>query len=126
MSSTPFSTPLPHIYFEAHVTIEPVVGERGELAAKIAAEHGFRMAQLFMKKDRVATEVRSDKDSFMTAVVALDYPLIEQRVKGVVKALQDDGFQVWRYKIESAVIDSRSEDVFDLLTEKQLEPILAA
>jgi len=53
-------------YFEIHVTIEPVEGERLELFKTICFKHGFRVADLIMVKKRKITEERSDRDQFCT------------------------------------------------------------
>lgn len=102
------------LYFESHITIEPVFDERREQASAIAKNNGFRLADLLMKKRTEQTEERSDKDTFMTSHGKF-FEDIEQRMRDVVVELQKEGFKVWRYKIEDVVLDSRYEDVFGLL-----------
>lgn len=102
------------LYYESHVTIEPVFDERREQAKAIAIKHGFRLADLLMKKRSEETEERSSKDTFMTGH-GKHFEDIETRTKNLVIALQEDGYKVWRYKIEDTVLDSRFEDVYGLL-----------
>lgn len=102
------------LYFESHVTIEPVFDERRGFAAQIATKHKFRLADLLMKKRSEQTEERSDKDTFMTRThVSLE--VITEATKALVLELQKEGFKVWRYKIEDTVFDSKFEDNFGLL-----------
>lgn len=106
-----------HLYLEAHVTIEPVFDERREQASQLAKAHGFKLAKLLMKKEREATEERSDKDTFMTGHDQ-DYRTLARRVVGLVTDLHEAGFKVWRYKIENTICDSRNENVFGLTLDK--------
>ena len=103
------------LYLEAHVTIEPVFGERRDQAAAIAKTFKFRLAELLMKKDREATEERSDKDTFMTGH-SKSRKDIEERTRGVVTLLKQFGFKVWRYKVEDTLVDSKhGDDAWGLL-----------
>lgn len=104
------------LYFEAHITIEPVFDERRDVAAKIAQTFNFRLADLLMKKRAAETEQRSDKDTFMTGH-SRSLSDITVRITGCVRALQGAGFTVWRYKIEDTVLDSRTKDELALLAE---------
>lgn len=93
-------------YFECHITIEPVFGERLDRLAEIVKPFGFRPAKLLMQKDRQATPERSQKDTFCTAhsKVQID---IETRMRDCVSALLSTGYQVWRQKIEAVILDER-------------------
>lgn len=102
------------LYLEAHVTIEPVFDERREKAAEIAASFGFRLADLLMKKEREATEQRSDKDTFMTGH-SQSKSDINSRTIRLVATLTAEGFKVWRYKIEDTLVDSRNADTWRLI-----------
>lgn len=103
-----------YFYFESHITIEPVFSERLELANQIAEKHGFRVADLLMMRDRDSTEKRSNKDTFMSARDN-SYKKISEATINLVLDLQKNGFQVWRYKIEDTLIDSRISDDMKLL-----------
>lgn len=109
------------LYYEGHVTIEPVFGHRLEQASALAQLFGFRIASLLMQKDRVATPERSDKDTFMTGHSKYEGNLTS-RMKALIKTLQYPNFQVWRYKMEDTVYDSRTRDLFQLLTPKSRNP----
>lgn len=94
------------LYLEAHVTIEPVFDGRRVSAGVIAQRHKFRLAELLMKKERDATEERSDKDTFMTGHSKSKFD-IESRTRALVLDLKANGFKVWRYKVEDTLVDSK-------------------
>lgn len=104
------------LYYEAHITIEPVFDEHRRIVSDIAQAYGFKLADLLMKKRSEDTEERSSKDTFMTghSKSRLD---IETRTRYTILYLQKLGYKVWRYKIEDTLLDSRTEDVFKLLGE---------
>lgn len=104
------------LYFECHITIEPVFDEQLEQAKEIASKAGFRVASLLMKKRAKDTEKRSQYDTFMTAT-NVNYENLEARMKECIGDLKDVGFKVWRYKIEDTVIDSRHNDCLGLIGE---------
>ena len=90
--------------YEAHVTIEPVTGERFELFEILCREQKFKPAKLLMVKDRPETAERSNKDSFCTGH-SYDYGDILSRMMMLVGECKLNGFKVWRYKIEGIVLD---------------------
>ncbi len=102
------------LYFESHITIEPVFDDKREKVQKLANEHGFRLAELLLKKRSEDTEERSNKDTFMTSNSKY-FADINSRTKDLVWHLQKEGFKVWRYKIEDTVLDSKIVDVYGLL-----------
>ena len=102
-------------YYESHVTIEPVFDDRLEIAKEAAAFYQFKVADLLMKKRTVDTEKRSSKDTFMTSH-SKTYSDIEYRTRMLVLDLKAKGLQVWRYKIEDTVLDSRIQDELGLLS----------
>ena len=91
-------------YFESHITIEPVSGDRLDLFLLTAKSYNFKVAGLLMVKDRAATEERSNKDSFCTGH-GKDFLLLLSETRGLVGALESQGLKVWRYKIESVIVD---------------------
>lgn len=106
------------MYYESHVTIEPVFDDRLEEATKIALNHGFKIANLLMQKREADQPERSKHDTFMTrhAPSTIDGLLdIKSRTCMLVVDLQANGFKVWRYKLERAIFDSRIEDTWELL-----------
>lgn len=97
------------LYYEAHVTLDPVPSSIRHEAAAIAEKYGFSIAKLLMDKG-----VPSQLDTFMTAR-SQDYRLIEGNTINVVTELQDEGYVVRRYKIEDTLLDSRIDDELGLL-----------
>ena len=103
------------LYYESHITIEPVFDERREQAKVIAKKHGFTLADLLMQKSRVTTPERSDKDTFMTGIQKDSGDPLAANMLRLCVELKAAGFKVWRYKIEGILIDSRKNDEFGLL-----------
>ena len=97
------------IMYEAHVTIEPVVGERYDLFSKLCEEVGFKPAKLVMIKDREVTDVRSNKDSFCTGH-AKDAVEMRRRLAILVDRLNEMDYDVWRVKIEAIILDTRYQN----------------
>lgn len=102
------------LYYEAHVTIEPVFDEARERANLLAKEHRFKLAYLLMQKREHDAPERSKHDTFMTAHGQNLEELIE-RTQSLIMALKTAGYKVWRYKIEDTVLDSRAHDALGLL-----------
>ena len=102
------------LYYESHITIEPVFDERLEDFRKLCEPHKFKPASLLMKKRKEDTAERSQYDTFATGHGKL-FDDISARTIGLVEDLKAAGFKVWRYKIEDTMLDSRHEDVFGLL-----------
>lgn len=90
--------PQTHLYFEAHVTVEP--GKEAGLM-EICKPVAFRVAELYMKNN-----VRHDKDSFCTGR-GKDYIDLYDRMMHVVQECLKAGITVWRYKIENTLLDVR-------------------
>lgn len=98
------------LYFESHVTIEPVLdAARLEQLKFICELHGFRVADLLMQKRAEDMPERSRFDTFCSSR-SVDMPALEQRMFALVSALRGAGFKVWRYKIEDVVLDSKVDD----------------
>jgi len=98
------------LYFESHVTIEPVFDERLQRAAEIARDHRFRIADLLMQKRKEDTPERSKHDTFMTGRdKSLD--VLDTHMRELVAHLEAEGFQVWRAKIEDTLFDTKYGDV---------------
>jgi hypothetical protein len=103
------------MYYECHITIEPVYDDNLSKVSDIARECGFKLADLLMKKRETDTEVRSSKDTFMTGH-SKDLDDMKSRMLTAIQMLNDSGFIVWRYKIEDIVLDSRIDDCYGILT----------
>lgn len=113
------------LYLEAHVTISPVFGEEREHASVIAQNFGFKLAHLVMLKNQ-GPDKPSQRDTFMTGHDQnIDH--LASRTTQLVKRLKDSGFKVWRYKIESCVIDSRQQgDIWQALDpDRPIQPLIA-
>lgn len=102
------------LYYECHVTIEPVFDERLEAVRELAPLFGFKVADLLMRKRRQDTEERSKHDTFMTGR-SRSYDDLRDRMTALIIALRHADFIVWRYKIEDTIIDSKHEDGLNLL-----------
>lgn len=96
-------TPEP-LYYEAHITVEPVFEERHARFVEVCRKYRFRVATLLMQKRKDDTPERSKDDSFCTGRDVM-YDDLKGRTLDLVAALVRDGFKVWRYKIEAALLD---------------------
>jgi hypothetical protein len=105
---------LTKLYYEAHVTIDPVFDIDRERAAIIAGYHKFKLANLIMRKREADEETPAQDDTFMTGH-GKDLYDIKSRTKNLILTLQQFNFKVRRYKIEDTILDSRSEDVWKIL-----------
>jgi hypothetical protein len=97
------------LYYEAHITIDPVEGLRRALAEQLASYEHFKLAKLLMAKG-----APSKLDTFMTGH-ATELKALELRTESLIRALLAHGFTVRRYKIEDCILDSRRHDVWGLL-----------
>ena len=97
------------LYFEAHVTLEPVDGERLEFLSELCGRYRFHVASLLMKNRDTGTLERSSNDSFTTGR-SLELGELTVRMLALMSALHKSGFHIWRYKIEETLLDSRYDD----------------
>lgn len=95
------------IYYEIHVTLDPVFDERLEALAKVAEPRHFRVADLLMQKRSDDTPERSKYDSFLTAR-ADSYDEARRMLNMMELALVMNGFTRRRSKIEAVVFDERT------------------
>lgn len=91
------------LYFECHVTIEPVLPMYLEDLEYTADRHGFRVAKLLMQDGTTAA------DNGFCSARSTDYRDIRDRMVAFCKEAKDCGFGVRRYKIEDALVDSKEE-----------------
>lgn len=107
------------IYYEAHVTIEPVFDSSLTQFVELCSFQGFRVAELLMKKRSTDKPERSKYDSFCTAR-SDSYDDIVERTLALVKSLEKSGYKVWRYKVEDTLLDSNfNDDIHPLYRTKQ-------
>lgn len=102
------------LYYEAHITIEPVFDSRRDFVEALAKDFGFKLAELLMQKRKNDSVERSKNDTFMTGH-SKNYQDLQNRLINAVNALQIYGYKVWRYKIEDTLLDSRDKDELNLL-----------
>ena len=105
------------LYYECHVTIEPVFDRRLDNCKRLCAVWGFNVADLLMQKRAEDSEERSKHDTFATSR-GVDYDELQARMITLVMILQEHGFKVWRYKIEDTIVDSKIKDELNLLEAK--------
>lgn len=97
------------LYYEAHITLDLVPEvERPQLEV-VLVECRFKLAKLLMQKGSP-----SMLDTFATGH-GKDLEEIITRTAMTVHLLRSLGYVVRRYKIEDTVMDSRIEDVYNLL-----------
>lgn len=97
------------LYYESHVTIEPLFDDDLISLKKMCEHRKFRVATLLMQKRKEDTEERSKYDSFCTGH-GQDFESLKERMLSLVMEIQAYGFKVWRYKIEIIALDSRYDD----------------
>jgi len=102
------------LYYECHVTIEPLDEYHAERVKKLAAYYKFILADLLMKKRDSDTLERSRYDTFLTSRHK-DYNILKERMVSLIDNLRTNGFIVWRYKIEDTIMDSKINDELRLL-----------
>lgn len=88
-----------NLYFEAHITIAPVDGERTEALRSLGQRYGYRMATFLLKKGSTAVP-----DDFFTAR-STDYDDLLRKTRRCVEHLLQAGIHVKRYKIENTLLD---------------------
>lgn len=92
------------LYYECHITVDPVDHDRLEVFDNLAEGNQFRRARLLMEKSGGLAP--SDRDTFVSARDR-SYPLLHDRMMQFLQALSWFGFKVRRYKIEAVIIDSK-------------------
>lgn len=102
------------LYYEAHVTIDPVFDDLRDVAEFYALKNRFNLAKLIMVKSMPGIDKLSQKDTFMTAR-GTNLHEISHRTIALVNDLKAAGFRIRRYKIEDTIIDSREKDELELL-----------
>lgn len=97
------------LYYEAHVTIEPVFDEKLDRFVAMCKERKFYVATFLMKKREQDTGERSQYDSFCTSH-SQNQDELKSRMFSLLDDLKKESYQVWRYKIEVIPLDSRYDD----------------
>lgn len=90
--------------FECHITIDPVFGAARTHVEYLADFCGFKLAKLYMEKDKP-----SDLDTFMTGHEAT-YDVMFARMKTLLFNLKQNGYNPRRAKIELICFDTKYGD----------------
>jgi hypothetical protein len=90
------------LYYECHITIEPVEGERLELFEQLSKKYKFKVANLLMRKSLK----RSTLDAFTTAK-SKKYEVIFGSMNSLLNELKENNFTIYRDKIEKVLHDSK-------------------
>lgn len=98
------------LYYEVHVTTDPVPESLRNVFLGICERHGFRIASLLMEKPGEGL-VSYDGDAFCTARSRY-YSEAENRMVALMLDLDKAGIVLRRYKIEDTLLDSRVENKF--------------
>lgn len=100
------------LYFETHVTVDPLTEEQQHLADAVLTSFGFKRAELVMLKDNTVSPHYGD--AFYSS---RHYGMrsARQSVAAAVGWFTGMGIRVRRYKIEFTIMDSRIEDQMNLL-----------
>ena len=103
------------LYYECHITIDPIFGSRRQELEKLVGMFDFKLAKLVMFKGPEKQDWKdSQKDTFFTAHDHY-YSRLQQRMVDCIRIIQEAGYVVRRYKIEDTIIDSRTTDILALL-----------
>lgn len=94
------------IYYECHITLAPVFGEELDRLKGITEFHRFKVADLLMQRHKHEKPELSKKDSFCTGR-DVSYDTLFSRMMECSNAMTQNGFQVWRRKIEAVLWDEK-------------------
>ena len=94
------------LYYECHITIDPIFDGEREEAEILAKTEKFKLAKLLMQKRKEDTPEASKYDTFMTGHSAT-YSDLNARMVRLYNTLTQAGFKVRRYKIEKVILDER-------------------
>jgi hypothetical protein len=92
------------LYFECHVTVEPVFDDRLDDLKRLAKPSRFKVADLLMRKRLADAPERSQFDTFLTGR-GTDYADLQSRMESVINDCRANGYEVWRWKIENTLLD---------------------
>lgn len=91
------------LYYECHITIEPVEDERLQVFTNLCDKYSFKVASLLMQKSLK----KSNLDSFTTGKDK-DYERLKSRMYDLVSDLRLWNFKIYRYKIEGILLDTKT------------------
>lgn len=98
------------LYYEAHITIAPVLDEEKlKDLRELVKPLGFRVADLLMRvpgRGRPSDLQRSELDTFLSSRSDSRDDIVA-RTALCCAVLRGAGFEVWRYKVEAAILDTK-------------------
>lgn len=103
------------LYYECHITIEPILDAQQlfNLSA-LVSKYKFKVADLLMKKRGHNTLERSEYDTFVSSR-DIDKEVLRNRMLDLLEELKLLNYKVWRYKIESVILDSKFDDKYGII-----------
>jgi hypothetical protein len=97
------------LYYEVHINIPLTVGDRRSQLNELAREHRFKLSDM-------DGHDHGDKLETILTTHGQDYNSTAERTKAMCVVLAGLGFVLIRYKIERAVLDSRINDIWGLIS----------
>lgn len=102
------------LYYECHITIEPVFEDRLIQLQEVASTHSFKVANLILRKSHSDPGIPAQDDTFCSAK-SDNLETLRAQMLLMLENLMAFGYKILRYKIESIVIDSKKEDCYGFL-----------
>ncbi len=103
------------MYYESHVTVDPLTDFQRVRVKCLADVYNFRLAKLLLRKPTGDEEWRDD--AFLTAH-SQSLRDIKFRTRQLCAHLMLIDIPVRRYKIEDTVLDSNTQDFFNILPKR--------
>ena len=94
------------LYYECHVTVEPIPAERQELFGIICKTQKFWSSDWALKTETF---------KFFATSRGTNYEELKYRMERLIAKLKRCDYKIARYKIEDTVIDSKIDDHLNLL-----------
>lgn len=102
------------LYYECHITIDPIFEEERDKLQNLINPYKFKLANLLMQKRKDDLPELSKYDTFMTAHDKTELGMFNN-MKEILKVLKLHGYVIRRYKIEKIIIDSRTNDILEIM-----------
>lgn len=99
------------LYFESHVTLDPVLGDKRQVLEDLATTHQFRVAELLMRKGDGSAGEPYCEDSFVSGR-SIDQEELAARMGAFAERAEQAGFIVRRAKLEAAMYDTNEDPSF--------------
>lgn len=100
------------LYYECHITTDVIPPDKRELFDRLCKNAGFwasdwKLADTSLK--------------FFATSRGHDYTELKSRMCNLILDLKAFDFKVWRYKIEDTILDSKIEDIYNIVDLKSSE-----